>query len=529
MKMKSHTLFLVIFISTFCLQFSTEASAEPTTPNDGDTDYARDDYYYEDDADADENGDIDEQPADDYEDEVLEEEPQIKPAELRVQSPYFVEPEVEIYTQPAQNVRIDCAVRNIQANNVIMWYKGKIVIATGQFVISPNVDVLKNNSLIIQNVTVKDAGDYYCEVLPEKVRMHALVEVDESLMIFCDGQEVTNGSVVFRQGEPHHCECKYYSLENVQIKWFIDGKRAETVVERVLGEQLYIDNVDTVHGGIYQCLADDRSQEPPHAMIVVEVVYKPKVSTYRHFVNTEKGGDAELYCDYIANPAGGVSWLRNDKTLNDSYKYAFNEVTHKGRKRSILTVMDVSAKDLGEYTCRVQNTIGQDETNVHIIYEPEHPQLEDMGISGRKAIIRWLVRSIQPLSEAILDYKMAGSYTWSKVSVVHTHRHAESNIWKVTHEMELTPGSWHVRMRAKNTIGWSSFSAQHDFVIKDDDNNDDEDDLDTAGAPGNMIAVASFGGGSKSANSSAALSCSHALLGVIGACALFMWPKSWVL
>lgn len=86
----------------------------------------------------------------------------------------------------------------------------------------PNVDVLKNNSLIIKNVTVKDAGDYYCEVLPEKVRMHALVEVDESLMIFCDGQEVTNRSLVFRQGEPHHCECKYYSLENVQIKWFID-------------------------------------------------------------------------------------------------------------------------------------------------------------------------------------------------------------------------------------------------------------------------------------------------------------------
>ena len=110
----------------------------------------------------------------------------------------------------------------LPANNVSMWYKGKIVIATGQFVMDPNVDVLKNNSLVVKNVTSKDAGDYYCEVLPEKVRMHALVEVDESLMIFCDGHEVTNETLVFVQGEPHVCICKYYSLENVPINWFID-------------------------------------------------------------------------------------------------------------------------------------------------------------------------------------------------------------------------------------------------------------------------------------------------------------------
>lgn len=126
------------------------------------------------------------------------------------------------------------------------------------------------------------------------------------------------------------------------------------MVERVLGEQLYIDNVDTKHGGIYQCLADDLSQEPPHAMIVVDVVYVPKVSTYRHYVNTEQGSKAELYCDYSANPSGEVLWLRNGKKLNTSNKFTFNEIAHKERKRSILTVMDVSANDLGEYICQVQ-------------------------------------------------------------------------------------------------------------------------------------------------------------------------------
>lgn len=45
---------------------------------------------------------------------------------------------------------------------------------------------------------------------------------------------------------------------------------------------------------------------------------------------------------------------------------------------------------------------------MHIIYEPEHPQLEDLEVNGNKAVIHWLVRSIQALSEAVLDYKLAG-------------------------------------------------------------------------------------------------------------------------
>uniref|UniRef100_A0A0A1XK55 Protein amalgam n=1 Tax=Zeugodacus cucurbitae TaxID=28588 RepID=A0A0A1XK55_ZEUCU len=528
--MKGHKLLLLtLFFATICLQFNAGVVADSKTVTTAPADDADDDYYYNEDTDTKredvDNEYIDDEEDDDedeYADDVANGVAEMKAAELRAEAPYFEQPEVNIYAQPGENVLIDCVVKNIHLNNVIMWYKGKIVIATGQFVMYPNVDVLKNNSLVIKNVTVKDAGDYYCEVLPEKERMHALVEVDESLMIFCDGHEVTNETLVFVQGEPHVCECKYYSLENVQIKWFIDGKRAESVVERVLGEQLYIDNADTKHGGIYQCLADDLSQEPPHAMIVVDVVYVPKVSTYRHYVNTEQGGDAELYCDYSANPSGEVLWLRNGKKLNSSYKYSFNEVTHKERKRSILTVMDVRANDLGEYICQVQNTIGRGEAKVHIIYEPEHPQLEDLEVNGRKAVIHWLVRSIQPLSEAVLDYKLAGSFTWSKVSVVHTRRHAESHIWKVTHEMELTPGRWHVRMRAKNTVGWSAFSAQHDFAINDNESDavnayddvDAEDDLDTGDAPKNMIAVASFGGGG---NAAAALQISNKLFTLLSA------------
>lgn len=40
--------------------------------------------------------------------------------------------------------------------------------------------------------------------------------------------------------------------------------------------------------------------------------------------------------------------------------------------------------------------------------EPEKGQLENYKIEGKKITLHWLVRSLQPLSEAVLDYKLSG-------------------------------------------------------------------------------------------------------------------------
>lgn len=58
------------------------------------------------------------------------------------------------------------------------------------------------------------------------------------------------------------------------------------------------------------------------------------------------------------------------------------------------------------------------------------------------------------------------SYTWSSTKVIQTQRH-ENGIWKVSHEMELIEGEWQTRMRTKNIIGWSKFSAPFSFKIDD--------------------------------------------------------------
>ena len=210
----------------------------------------------------------------------------------------------------------------------------------------------------------------------------------------------------------------------------MQGQRAENIVTKEEHGILYIDNVDSEHSGIFQCLADNGNAKPPHGMVNIEVQYAPKVSTHRHHVNTKAGDDAELYCDYKANPIATTSWYRNDDELSYSEKYTIrNIITEEGHNRTVLTVKDVRSSDLDEYICHVevyilgdggkgrlsqnfafylQNTIGNKENKVHLIYEPENPQFESMEIFGNRVILHWLVRSIQPLSEAILDYKLMG-------------------------------------------------------------------------------------------------------------------------
>lgn len=52
--------------------------------------------------------------------------------------------------------------------------------------------------------------------------------------------------------------------------------------------------------------------------------------------------------------------------------------------------------------------------------------------------------------------------------MIQTQRHdKDSGIWKITHQMELTPGLWHARVKTKNTEGWSNFAPDHDIVIKE--------------------------------------------------------------
>ncbi|XP_068145086.1 neural cell adhesion molecule 2 [Drosophila tropicalis] len=455
-------------------QFYAQSQASPVESDNGNQEeYQDDDYDYGDEDDA-----------------GTDAIPSIEPASI--DPPYFEQEYVSLRAKPGDNVVINCDVRNFQLSNAVMWYKNQTIIANGQIAISNRVEGMKNNSILIKNVTPEDADDYYCLVLPDQIRQHTSLMVGARLSILCDGLDITDRSQTFKQGDHHKLECRTYMATSTNIKWSLNGHRLESSDSE--NGVIMLDNIDESNVGVYQCLGDDGSRDPPHGMVTIDVHYSPKVSTHRHHVNAIEGGHAELYCNYRANPIALSFFIKGAQTLQISEKYSIKNSFHEGHNRTTLLVKNIEASDLGEYLCHAENAIGSNEVKIQLSYNPETPQFEDMTIDGNKVTLHWLVRSLQPLSEAMLDYQLTGSYTWSTVTVLKTQHHNQTGgIWKITHQMELKPGLWHAHVKTKNTHGWSNFSPDHEFQIKSDDADSSIDDVDMP--PPDDLVRAGFGVG----------------------------------
>ncbi|KAH8299683.1 hypothetical protein KR044_004548, partial [Drosophila immigrans] len=396
--------------------------------------------------------------------------PPLVAEEAFIAPPYFEQSEIVLKAKPGDDVILNCDARNFAISNVALWYKNTTMLSNGLNAISNRIEVLRNNSLRLTSVTPEDGDDYYCSILPQNVRQHTALTVGARLSILCDDRDVTDRSQTFKQGDHHKLVCQTFLPTKTDIKWSFNVCLVIPSYTDAANGVVVLDNVDEENAGVYQCLGDDGSVDPPHGMVSVDVQYSPKVSTHRHHVNAEQGGSAEIYCDYRANPIAISFFIKDGKTLSLSDKYSIKNSLHKQHNRTTLVVKDIDESDLGEYQCHVENSIGSNEVNVHLSYAPETPQFESSTVEGNKATMHWLVRSLKPLSEAVLDYKLSKSIRWTTVTMIktqHHHNSKESGIWKITHEIELTPGLWHVRVKAKNIDGWSNFAPSHDIVIKD--------------------------------------------------------------
>ncbi|KAL5291626.1 hypothetical protein ACFFRR_010809, partial [Megaselia abdita] len=137
------------------------------------------------------------------------------------------------------------------------------------------------------------------------------------------------------------------------------------------------------------------------------------------------------------------------------------------------------------------NSYGEDKANMVLSYNPEKPQFERMSMNGRTVTLHWLVRSTQPLTEAIMNYKIDKTYKWSTDSILNTKKHPDNDgYWKLAHTIELTEGLWHAQVKTKNSHGWSHFSVDHSFVVADFTEEEQENVDETN--PGQNVNIAGF-------------------------------------
>lgn len=165
-----------------------------------------------------------------------------------------------------------------------MWYKNedrKTLLAQSAFRITTDdrFIVNKDHSLTITNVRESDEDTYLCNILPSNITMKAKLQILTQLMaqIYVSGREATDRSMTFRQGESIDVECKAAGQHatNVNYIWSSNGNRIITNDQfTVDGGRLIIKKADRDHVRIYQCLADNGSDETGHASVTLNIQCK---------------------------------------------------------------------------------------------------------------------------------------------------------------------------------------------------------------------------------------------------------------
>lgn len=164
------------------------------------------------------------------------------------------------------------------------------------------------------------------------------------------------------------------------------------------------------------------------------VLDSPKVNAHRHIVNTKEGDDAELHCNYKSTTMSKVTWHKDTKQLrlDNHIKYStFNETKDEHHESNVLLINNVVADDLGKYECTVQNAIGKGHVQIQLTYEPEPPKFDRVEINGDTVTVHWLIRSLLPLNEVVLNYQKSGSTAWKSEKPVHSESNKDhTGIWK---------------------------------------------------------------------------------------------------
>ncbi|EDW01296.1 GH20536 [Drosophila grimshawi] len=87
---------------------------------------------------------------------------------------------------------------SITKSNVILWYKDSKLITSGNSVVLPDFSLNPSNyDLTILRASPQNAGDYYCQIMPEKVLIHTKVILGDHSMDVITPESSTSGQSSF--------------------------------------------------------------------------------------------------------------------------------------------------------------------------------------------------------------------------------------------------------------------------------------------------------------------------------------------
>ncbi|XP_004517618.1 uncharacterized protein LOC101448896 [Ceratitis capitata] len=100
--------------------------------------------------------------------------------------PYFEEAKTVVYAKENERVTLNCPVKNYnESQHLIVWFRNNNTLTTGQQILADAklYQLDKDMNLVVDKVTENSTGDYYCTVMPHKVRMDIILKIGEAPVV----------------------------------------------------------------------------------------------------------------------------------------------------------------------------------------------------------------------------------------------------------------------------------------------------------------------------------------------------------
>lgn len=163
-----------------------------------------------------------------------------------------------------------------------MWFKADNLLYQSTYRLTGDDRFILNadHSLTIQNVKESDSDSYKCSILPESIDIFTDLRTlngasKSEASIFIDGRDVNDRAMTFRQGDRIELLCKSKkpaAANAISYVWSSAGSRVESGEQQTVdGGRLIIESANKNHNGIYQCLADDKTDNTEHASVTIKV------------------------------------------------------------------------------------------------------------------------------------------------------------------------------------------------------------------------------------------------------------------
>ncbi|XP_050698516.1 lachesin-like isoform X2 [Eriocheir sinensis] len=297
----------------------------------------------------------------------------------------FTAPVANVTVARGRDAKFTCLVKHLGGYRV-GWVKAdtKAIQAIHTHVIThnPRVHVSFDDHstwhLLIKQVTEEDKGPYMCQINTDPMisQMGFLEvlrppEIDDAL---------SSGDVVATEGERAALRCVARGHPPPTITWVREDSNAFMVnngiitkaVESWEGEVLELTRVSRDDMGAYLCIA--RNSVPPQVSkrVLLHVHFHPIIHVPNQLIGSPYGKDVTLECKVEASPKPVTFWQNSqEEMLMSSPKYNVTEEHQRPGGYAVhmrLVIHNLTAPDIGHYTCVAKNSIGEVDSSINVYY-----------------------------------------------------------------------------------------------------------------------------------------------------------------